>query len=60
MWSTEISVESYAHLASRYHARDFCFYTVIITLNDSLFKLILCRLLAAGCAATKYGVLYYQ
>ena len=36
------------------------FYTVIITLNSSLFKLILCRLLAAGCAATKYGVLYYQ
>lgn len=36
------------------------FYTVIITLNDSLFKLILCRLLAAGCVATKYGVLYYQ
>ena len=34
------------------------FYTVIITLNNSLFKLILCRLLAAGCAATKYGVLY--
>ena len=36
------------------------FYTVIITLNSSLFKLILSRLLAAGCAATKYGVLYYQ
>nr|DAZ35440.1 MAG TPA: hypothetical protein [Caudoviricetes sp.] len=36
------------------------FYTVIITLNSSLFKLILCRLLATGCAATKYGVLYYQ
>lgn len=36
------------------------FYTVIITLNSSLFKLILCRLLAAGCAATKYGVLYYK
>lgn len=34
--------------------------SIIITLNDSLFKLILCRLLATGCAATKYGVLYYQ